>query len=98
MNKRIRKENIVQADSPDGQRAGEAMIEAIENQIRDHEPPETRITLDRLISLGESRENAMRYIASVLSVEIFEALKNKTPYNEERYITNLKNLPELPFD
>lgn len=93
-----RKENIVQADSPDGQRAGEALVEAVENQIRDDDPPETRITLDRLISLGESEEDAMRLIASVLSVEIFESLKNETPYNEERYLTNLKNLPELPFD
>ena len=88
----------MQADTPDGQRVGEAMIEAIQNQIRDNDPPETKITLDRLMSLGESRENAMRCIGSVLSVEIFEAVKNKTPYNEKRYITNLKNLPELPFD
>jgi len=93
-----RKRNIVQADTPDGQLAGEALIEVVENQIQDNDPPETRISLDRLMSLGESRENAMRYIASVLSVEVFETLKNKTPYNEERYLTNLKNLPELPFD
>jgi len=93
-----RKRNIVQADTPDGQRAGEALVEVVENQIRDNDPPETRTTLERLMSLGESRENAMRYIASVLSVEIFEALKNKTPYNEARYLKNLKNLPELPFD
>ena len=93
-----RRRSIVQADTPDGQLAGEALVEVVENQIQDNDPPETRITLDRLMSLGESRENAMRYIASVLSVEVFEALKNKTPYNEERYLTNLKNLPELPFD
>ena len=98
MKKRKRKGNIVQADIPEGQRAGEAMIETIENQIRDNDPPETRVTLDRLVSLGESRENAMRYIASVLSVEIFEALKNETPYDEERYLTNLKHLPKLPYD
>ena len=93
-----RKRNIVQADTPDGQRAGEALVEVVENQIRDNDPHETRTTLERLMSLGESRENAMRYIASVLSVEIFESLKNKTPYNEERYLTNLRNLPELPED
>ena len=93
-----RKRNIAQADTPDGQRAGEALVEAVENQIRDNDPPETRTTLERLMSLGESRENAMRYIASVFSVELFEALKNKTPYNEERYLTNLGNLPELPED
>lgn len=93
-----KKRNIVQADTPDGQRAGEALVEVVENQIRDNDPLETRTTLERLMSLGESRENAMRYIASVLSIEIFEALKNKTPYSEERYLTNLRNLPELPED
>lgn len=98
MKKRKRKEKIVQANTPDGRRAGEAMIEAIENQIRDNDPPETRETLKRLMAMGESRDNAMRYIASALSVEVFEALKNKTPYSKERYLKNLKNLPELPYD
>ena len=90
-----RKRNIVQADTPDGQYAGEALVEAVENQIQDNDPPETKMTLERLMSLGESRENAMRYIASVLSIEIFEALKNKSPYNEERYLRNLGNLGNL---
>ena len=93
-----RKRNTVQADTPDGQLAGEALVEVVENQIQDNDPPETRLTLDRLMSLGESRENAMRYIASVLSLEVFEIFKYQTPFNEERYLTNLKNLPELPSD
>ncbi len=92
------KNKIVQADNPDGQRAGEAIIEVIEIQIRDNDPPETKETLKRLMGMGESKENAMRYIASVLSVEIFEALENKGPYDETRYVKNLKNLPELPFE
>ena len=92
-----KKRSIVQADTEEGQRAGEAIIETIENQLRDNDPPETRKTLARLMRSGESRENAMRYIASVLSMEIFEALKNKTPYDEERYLMNLKKLPELPL-
>ncbi len=93
-----RKHSIVQADSSEGQMAGEGIIEAIETQIRDNSPPETRITLDRLMSLGESRNNAMRYIGAVMAQEMFELLQNKQQYNEDRYITNLKNLPELPFD
>ena len=98
MKKRKRKSNIVNASTQDDQRAGEVVIEIVENQIRDNGPLETRITLERLMALGESRENAMRYIASVLSVEIYEILKGETPYNQERYLTNLKNLPELPWD
>ena len=93
-----KKEQIVRADSKDGQLAGEAIVEAIENQINENNPPETKQTLKRLMALGNSRENAIRYIASALSVEIFEALKNQSPYNEARYIRNLKALPELPFD
>ena len=89
---------IVNADTEGGQLAGEAIVEVIENQLRDNEPPETKVTLDKLMAMGESRENAIRYIASALSVEIFEALKNSTSYNEERYIKNLKALPELPYE
>ena len=93
-----RNRNIVQADSPDGQRAGEVLIETVENQIRDNNPPEVRATLDRLMAMGESRENAMRYIGSVFSVEIYEILEHQAPYDEKRYVANLRNLPELPFD
>lgn len=90
------KEQIVQADTEDGKLAGEAIVEAVENQIAENNPPETKETLERLIKNGESRENAMRYIASVLSIEIFGALKHQEPYNHERYINNLKALPKLP--
>ena len=91
-----KKWKIVQSDSENGQRVGEAIVEAVENQLKANDPPETKHTLDRLMALGESRENAMRYIACVLSVEIFDAFKNNKPYNEERYLRNLKALPKLP--
>ncbi|NOR64645.1 MAG: hypothetical protein GQ468_01360 [Candidatus Scalindua sp.] len=93
-----KREKIVHADTEDGQVLGEAVVEAVENQIRDDDPPEVRKALKRLMALGESKENAMRYIASVLSVEFFEIMKNQTPYNEARYIKNLNALPDLPFD
>jgi len=93
-----RPESLVRADTEDGQIAGEALVEAVENQIRDGAPPETKATLERLIKLGESRENAIRYIACVLSVEIYEILEKGSPYDEHRYIQNLRALPELPYD
>ena len=89
-------EQIVNADTAEGQFAGEAIVEAVENQLRENNPPEALRTLDRLMATGESRENAVRYIACALSVEIFETIKNQSPYDEERYIKNLKALPELP--
>jgi len=89
-------EQIVNADSTEGQFAGEVIVEAVENQLRGNDPPEVLRTLDRLMAKGESRENAVRYIACALSVEIFETIKNQNPYDEERYIKNLKALPKLP--
>jgi hypothetical protein len=38
------------------------------------------------------------YIGGVLSVEIFEALQNQAPYDEGRYVENLKAIPKLPFE
>src|SRR5512139_113244 len=88
----------VQADTPEGQLAGEALLEAIENQIRDSDPAETALTLARLMRGGESRENAMRLIGCAMAVEIFEIVKNNRPFDERRYAENLRRLPELPFE
>ncbi len=90
------KEQIVQAESEEGQIAGELIVQVVENQINGNKPPETKETLERLMKNGETRENAMRYIASVLSIEIFGALKHQEPYNNKRYLKNLKALPNLP--
>ncbi|RKZ62734.1 MAG: hypothetical protein DRQ44_10725 [Gammaproteobacteria bacterium] len=92
------RQKIVNADSDEGQLVGEGIVEAVENQLKDNDPPEVKNTLKRLMKIGESRENAMRFIASVLSVEIFGVIKNNQPFNEKRYVNNLKQLPKLPFD
>lgn len=91
-----REEKIVNADTPEGQLLGETMIEAIEEQLADNDPAEVKRTLDRLMKMGQTRENAMRYIANAFAVELFEALKGGSPYDEERYVRNLKRLPTLP--
>ena len=92
------KEKIVSADTESGQRLGETVIEIIENQLRDNDPPEVKRTLKRLINTGESRDNAMRFIATALSVELFGVLKHNETFNEKRYNKNLKELPILPYE
>ena len=93
-----KREKIVQADTPDGQMAGEALVDIVENQLRDNEPPETKQAFDRLVAMGESRENAIRYIASVLSVEVMDVMQNQSTFNRARYLRNLNALPKLPFE
>lgn len=74
-----------------------ALLEVVENQLRDNTPPETKQTLDRLIKEGHSEEEAKRLIATVVATEIFGVLKNKRPYDQARYIAALNRLPKV-FD
>lgn len=70
--------------------------EAVDNQLRENNPPETKQTLDRLMAEGHSRDQAIALISKALAVEIREVMKTGLPYNEERYLLALGKLPELP--
>ncbi|WP_220721342.1 hypothetical protein [Agarivorans litoreus] len=85
-------------NNDDPNKAGEAILEAVENQINDNDPPEVKIAFDRLRKLGISRRESKKYIACALSVEIFDVMKNEKEMDYDRYFANLKKLPELPWD
>ena len=87
-------EEAIQAETGDEQRIEDAILVIAENQLKENKPPETKITLDRLMAAGESRESAMKCIAGVLSNEIFEMMKDNVTFNEYRYTENLKALPK----
>jgi len=74
------------------------IFEIIENQIRDNNPREVRQTLERLLSEGQPKEEAMKLIGCAVAVEIFEIMKQKKPFNESRYVENLSKLPEMPWE
>ena len=76
----------------------EAILEAVENQLRDLNPPEAKETYERLIASGISDKEARRLIAVALSSEIYEALKSNENYNPGRYIAFLRKLPKLPWE
>lgn len=73
-----------------------AVLEALENQLREDEPPEAGQTLERLIGEGYSRDDAKTLIARVLAVEINEVITTGLSYNQDRYLNALANLPDLP--
>ena len=75
-----------------------AILEVVENQLRDGAPPETRATLARLIADGCSRENAIEHIACVVTTEIFDVMKSRQPFNESRFVAALQALPRLPWE
>ncbi len=73
-----------------------AILEVVQNQIELNDPPETKATLDRLISEGFSESKAKELIGSVVAAEVFEVLKNSREFDKERFVTALKRLPEIP--
>lgn len=73
------------------------MIEAIDKQLQNDEPPETRETFDRLKKLGYDDIDAKKLIASALIVEIFDILKHNKTFNRERFLKNIGKLPDQSF-
>jgi hypothetical protein len=79
-----------------GKRLNKAILDVVENQIRELNPPATKETFDRLIGEGFDEDEARRLIGCVVASEIFDVLRDLQPYNEDRYVSALRKLPELP--
>jgi hypothetical protein len=75
-----------------------AIFEVIDNQINDNNPAETALTLKRLRDEGHSEFEAKQLIGQAIAVELFYVMKKNVPFNEARYIKNLKNLPKEPVE
>ncbi len=75
-----------------------AILEVVDNQLRDDDPPETRLTLERLMQQGISEEEAKKYIGCVVTSESFDVLKNGETFDQQRYETALRRLPTLPWE
>ena len=83
--------------APNPKRVTKAILDVVENQLRNLDPPATKETLDRLISQGVEEEEARRLIGCVVAGEIFDILKHKQPFDRDRYVMALRKLPELPW-
>jgi len=73
-----------------------AFLETVENQLAENDPPETQETLDRLMGQGLSEDDAKLYIAQAVCLEVFDIMKHQNEFNEDRYVKNLKRLPDEP--
>jgi hypothetical protein len=77
---------------------GRAVLEVVENQIRDNDPPETRQTVDRLLAEGYTADEARRLISTAVTVEIFHIMRDHEAFNRKRFVWNLAHLPQEPWD
>jgi len=76
----------------------ETILEVVENQLRDRDPPETRATYERLLGQGYTEEEAMRLIGCVVTSEIFHIMQEDRRFSLSRYVAMLDALPRLPWD
>jgi hypothetical protein len=73
-------------------------LETVDAQLRNNDPPETRETFDRLRANGIGEKDAKVLIASAVAVETYQIMKSGTPFNHERFVRNLKQLPNQSFE
>jgi len=69
-----------------------AILEVVENQIREGDPPETRQTLERLLAAGYSRKQATELIGSAVVEEIWAVLHDHKPFDRARFAALLEKL------
>jgi len=66
--------------------------QTVENQIANHNPPQTAETLEALMRAGYTRHEAVHAIGAIVSDEIFAILKDNRPFNETSYAKALRAL------
>ncbi len=74
------------------------ILETVRTQINLKDPPETKNTFERLLKEGFPEEEAIELICGAISIEIYRALQNKIPFNNDKYIRRLNSLPDLEID
>ena len=72
--------------------ARQALIEVVENQLRDDDPLETRQTLERLTAAGHSRAKAIGMIAAALLGEMNSMLAAGRVFDRARFKRRLDRL------
>ena len=80
------------------EKARKQILQIVENQLRQNDPPETKTTLERLMRSGYDNRDAKILIGQCVAVEIFNIFKKKTPFDNDRYVKNLSNLPKDPTE
>ena len=75
----------------------ESIMEILDNQIKNNDPPKTKEIFDRLIEQCISKKEVRRLIGCVIAAEIYDIMKNQQSFNQERYIQRLNRLPEMPW-
>ena len=73
------------------------LLEMVNNQLHDGDPPETKQTYDRLRVQGYADVEIMHQLGSALLCEISIVTRYQTPFDRKRYASYLNKLPDPPW-
>jgi hypothetical protein len=90
--------NIKQPVMEPNSHVQELLLEAVENQLREGNPPETAETYTRLLAEGHPDREARLLIGTIILVEMNRMARANEFFNHERFVSALRRLPELPED
>jgi Holliday junction resolvasome RuvABC DNA-binding subunit len=68
------------------------LLQVVDNQLNENNPPATKETYDRLQDLGYTKQQAKEKIAAVVLTEIYDILKDGAQFEEASYIAALEDL------
>ena len=68
------------------------ILEVVENQLAENNPPATKATLHRLMDAGYSEKEAMKMIGAVVAEFIYDAMKDNVAFDVERFCHRLDEL------
>jgi hypothetical protein len=74
------------------------VLEILDKQIADNDPPETRQTRERLLKAGYAEDEAMKLIGCALISEMNDIVRDHRQYDHDGYVRMLHKLPKLPWD
>ena len=61
------------------------VLEVVDSQIRDNNPPETKATLERLMKSGYSRKESREMIGAAIAMQIWEIMVQGVEFDETKY-------------
>lgn len=73
------------------------ILEVVENQLKQNNPPEVGLNYKRLEKEGFDDFQIKQMIGQCLTVEMFVVVKEGKEYDNARYLRSLEALPKKPF-
>lgn len=73
-----------------------SIMEIVNRQLAERNPPEARETFERLLAEGYSPEHVRRMIGLLVARGLTETLMRRKPFDVNRYVEHLRRLPEIP--